>query len=137
MQHIRIEVVEVAGTHDQRMGGLLKDVRGIVSTLDASLEELARLSAGAFEVLLNDCVVAFAIVDEGQRAELLFGCAILGHIQTVLALADCRQRARCHSSPSPIHPQVCSWAARQIVSDGAEEGREGQGERQGGGGASG
>ena len=74
------------------MAESLKDVRVIVSTLEGTLNIFANLAAGTCKVLLRKCEVALAIIDEGQRSELLPGCGILAHISTPVVVADNHQR---------------------------------------------
>ena len=107
--HIIIEITRIASTHDDILEKILEDVRVIVSTADGALKLFANLAVGPCKVLLTKCKVDLAIIDEGQRAELLPGCGILGHISTALVLADnnqCIPPPRNYATRSPWRQRI-------------------------------
>ena len=89
--HMFTEVVRISGTYDEIVSEILEPVRVIVSTVDGATKLLANLAAGPAKTLHNNCRIALAIIDEGQRCEFLPGSSILGHVQTALVLADSNQ----------------------------------------------
>lgn len=115
-RHIFIEITEVAGTHDTHLAELLKDVKVIVSSLDGTLKQFAKLSMGASKPLLRERNVTLVICDEAQRAELLLGMALLANTETAVILADSSQcipnpRTYERHNPWKLKPTAASTVA--------------------------
>ena len=114
--HTNIETTQISNTHDELLVEVMKDVRAIVASLDGALNIVAKVAAGPCKVLLRTREVALAIIDEGQRSELLPGCAIFGaHLDS---LGPGRQQPK-HRTPQELCHTVSLAAARQRRSESA------------------
>jgi hypothetical protein len=98
-EHIRMEVVDIDGTYDCHMCDVLKPIRVVVATFDASTKLLP--GPGLSRVKNLNARLAFAILDEAQRADLFIGAALLAHVQTAVVLCD---QTRTYANRNPWHP---------------------------------
>ena len=90
--HIWTEVVSIIKTYDGHVATVLREVKVLVSTLDAANKLFANLLVGPAKALRNLCQISLAVLDEGQRFETLPAAAIVSHTQTAVIIADANQR---------------------------------------------
>ena len=91
-KHIEVEVEQIIKTYDDHATAVLQEVKVLIATTDAANKLFANILVGPAKSLRNRCQVALAILDEGQRCELLPAAALFSHVQTAIVISDANQR---------------------------------------------
>lgn len=91
-RHIRVEVTMIIKTHDSHVAYLLRDVKLIIATADAANKLFANLVVGPAKSLRNMCDIDLAVLDEGQRCDVMPAAALLNNVKTSILIADVHQR---------------------------------------------
>jgi len=90
--HIEVEVTQIIKTYDSHVADLLVNVKLIIALADAANKLFANLVVGPAKSLRNMCNIDLAIIDEGQRCDVMPAAALLSNVKTGIVIADVHQR---------------------------------------------
>ena len=119
--HTETEVRDIIDTYDRHVETVLRDVKVLISTVDAATKLFANLTLGPAKALRRTRDILLAVLDEGQRCETLPAAAILSNTTTAIAIA-CEPADRTGQDVRQPQPMVILWPMGQHPQSGSPVG---------------